>query len=266
MNNALWLTGVGCLYFRATLTGERNQKIFEATGNRDGGESALALEEKLGPVRFRDPRIFALACVLSLSAWVGPYCGTNLRWVLTLVSIGAFISPLTLPAPPLTLHDLRSPFAYLFKWIFVKLDGYFKHFLFGGICFVLFKIPWIGRLEHRYAQNAFGIVEGSASKLFEEVLGAGAAVLMLMIMLRLTQIFANGLLLAVIWLSSISFLWVSLQYEASEILNVKAPLLTGFVLLLATTGIDFFNDILEVFIDAMEPSEDPGRRDPSLRR
>jgi hypothetical protein len=173
-----------------------------------------------------------------------------------MLSVGAFISPLTLPVPKISPENLKSPVVLFVKWWLIKLEKYLKQLIPVALCFALLRIPWLGRLFHSFVTHAYGVVEGSGSKIFEELLGAGALVLMFMIPIRITLMLTNGPLLPLIWLASFSFLWVTLQYEANVILKTEIPAVSGLLLLLATTAIDFLNDLLEAVIDSTGKSNE----------
>ena len=51
-----------------------------------------------------------------------------------------------------------------------------------------------------------------------------------MILLHLSQMLPSGLLLSTVWLACISFLWMSLQYEAGEVLKAEPLKISGLVL------------------------------------
>ena len=254
LSNSLIITFGGCLYFRASLTADRNQCIFEKSERENNGDAAYERAKNLGPVKLSDPRVLISSLVLSLSSWLGPFCSPTVRWILLMISLGAFFSPLTIPSQEIGPGDLKSPGLMGIKWLASKLDKYLKQLLAGFIFFLIFKIPWLGELGHFFVTNAFSITEGPASKLFEELLSAGAAVLAIMIVLRMSQMAANGIILILVWTASLSFLWVTLQYGANKILAVQPVAITGIALILTTTCIDFVNDWLKASIDTLETS------------
>jgi hypothetical protein len=173
-----------------------------------------------------------------------------------LVSLGAFISPLTFPTAPLTLEDLKVPPRCVLKWVYGKIDVYLKGLLIICVCFVLLKIPGIRYVGNLYTQGAFGVLEGRAgSHLFEEITKAGLAALVIMYVVRLGIVLGHGFIFAIVWVSSISFLWISLQYEANEVLHVIPFATSGITVVGAKLGVDFLNDVCEVLIDATKDQE-----------
>lgn len=135
-------------------------------------------------------------------------------------------------------------------WLSKKLDVYLKTLVVGGICFLLLKIPFLGRFAHWYATEAFPVVEGSGSKVFEELLKTGTLLALIGLLLRITQVLTHGVLRCLLWLTSFSFVWISLQYEANEVLLVKTPLLSVSILFLGSVAFDLIDDALEAIIDS----------------
>ncbi len=129
LNNAAWLLIAGIVYFRGTITWDTNIKRYREDGN-DVADATMYEVQKRGPVKFYDPRVLLSATVLSLPAWAAPITSSNVSRILILVSLGAFIGPLTLPTnSSLTLNDLKTPLLFAFKWLFNKVDVYLKGLL-----------------------------------------------------------------------------------------------------------------------------------------
>ncbi len=255
LNNAIWVTIAGYLYFRGTKTASRNCKIMSSRSRTGVSDETVQDLTKLGPVSIKDPRILLSSLVVSSCAWLGPFCSEGWKWALLMLSLGAFLSPLTLPSIDIKYEDLKRPFRLFAKWGVSKLDKYFKQLLIGLVIFRFLRLPWLGRIVSSYASQCFPIMEGSGSRIFEEVAGAGAIILIQMLLLRLSQLFVNGTVLCVLWLCSVSFLWMSLQFEADEVLKAKPLELATLALLLTTTGIDFLDDVLEAVIENVGEKE-----------
>ena len=251
INNAIWLTIFGALYFRATITSDRNIRLFLTDGGWTVRDETIAEVQKRGPLKIYDPRVLLSAIVVSLPGWLAPILSPKTSEVLMLVSIGAFIDPLTLPTIPLSIADLRAPWQFVVKWILAKLDVYLKGLALFCVCFVLTKIPGIAYIGHQAAE-AFAVVHGGGSDIFQDVVESGVVAMWIMYLIRMMAVFVHGTLFCLVWGASIALLWMSLQYEANVILH-PIPIFRGvFVLFAARVAIDFVNDVVETLIEGIE--------------
>jgi len=252
LNNAIWLTIFGAFYFRGAITSDRNIRTFRLDGGHDIQDVTIANVKKQGPVRIYDARVLLSAILVSLPAWLAPIISPKISEVLMLIAVGAFIAPLTLPTLPLSLADLKVPGRFISKWILGKLDVYAKSLVLLCICFVLMKIPGIAFIGHHYSTEAFAVVHGGESHIFEEVVKSGVAAMALMYLMRLAVMFVHGIIFLLIWGASISLMWFSLQYEANVVLH-PTPIAGGaFILFSARIVIDFVNDVIETLIESIE--------------
>jgi hypothetical protein len=252
LNNAFWLTVGGVIYFRGAITSDRNLRRFQIDGGRDVSDETIAEVKKRGPVKLYDPRVLLSAVLLSLPAWFALVASPNLSHILMLISLGALVAPLRLPTIRLSRSDFRSPLQLIAKWSLGKIDVYVKTLVLMAVCFVLLKIPGISYLGTMYAKSAFPIIEGAGAHIFEEISKAGVASLIIMYFIRLSQIFIHGMIFCIIWASSLGFVWVTLQFEASVILRVSPLAITGLLVFATRLGIDFINDVIEVLTEAPE--------------
>ena len=250
LTDAVWMLGAGTVYFRAVLTSDRNLQRFLQDGGQIVSTAILQETEKKGPIKIYDPRVLLSALLISLPACLGPLLSNGrVSEILMLIALGAFVSPLTLPTSPLALSDLKVPARYVLKWMFGLADRSLKLLVLLGLCYLLFKIPVLGRFLQLYAHNAFAVVKGSNSEIFEDSV---ATAMLLMFALRMTQLSVHGFAFSAFWTISTVYIWVSLQYEANEILHLVPLSHIAWVVFATSTLIDFINDTLEVIIESLD--------------
>ncbi len=70
--------------------------------------------------------------------------------------------------------------------------------------------------------------------------------------LRVAGLLLHGVFFTSVWIFCMLFVWVSMQFEVNEILHL-GPLVAGTIVIFGTkVVIDFLNDIIDLWIAAME--------------
>jgi hypothetical protein len=229
------------VYFRATITADRNVRRFQQDGPNEVTDRALFQLKSMGPVKFFDRRVVLSAIVVCLPLIVA----STARWneISMLIALGAFISPLNLPSGPL---DLKSPARFFAQWLLRQADQNVKLAVLLGFCYLVVKIPALAWFARWSAGYVFPVIPGAGAELFADCV---AVLMVLMYVVRLTQLAVHGPFFLVTFAAAICVVWVTLQYEANEVLKL-APLASNALVVFAVKSlIDLLNDLGEALID-----------------
>lgn len=249
---SLGLTVAGIFYFRAICTSDHTLAI----GQRFGYELPDSEYHKLvanGPIRWNDYRVLVATLMLTTSTWLSPWLhGTYLHSVLIVFSLGAFLSPLSMPsANSPEGSDLKAPGLFIAKWLSGSFDSWLKTLLLWAICFVVLLIPGISNVGQFLSDGFLPIVpDKPGSTFFREILDGALAAMCVMFVIRISLIGAHGFWIVCSFIFSSSFIWIQYQWFVNEVFAPEGSF--GIMLglsLFATIFLQFIQDVLGSIID-----------------
>lgn len=244
--SSIWFTAAAWVYFRGVVTSDRDLKQSRQPGFQITDET-LERRKQTGPISWWSERVLLLTAIASsatwLSAWLG---GTPIHAAIALISIGTFLEPLAIPsATTPEPEDTRKFGTFVVKWFFTRIDVAFKTAISLAVFALLAKIPGISAVAEALSDWIFPVVHNRpASEFVTELMEGGAATMLIVFLIHLSQVMQYGLVFASVFAISLGFAWVQLQWFINEVfvLNGTTLILLGKSLLYTLSlkfGADF---------------------------
>lgn len=204
------------LYARWSVTSNED---YEYAAARAFQPWALDKLRAAGPVSAFNPNVLWLAGLLTAPWLFAPILvGTTVHDFMIVLSIGALLSPLTLPTSlgP-KRDDLIRPGVALVKWLSATFDVWVKTFLLIGIFSVLAWIPILSDIFRVWTKIAFPMLGDEITTQFlESALGGTLSVYVLMFVVRYLMSVAHRWHNLFVTALSTAWLWTTTQYSLEQ--------------------------------------------------